>query len=75
MIGRTSLRRALKMRASLEELLKTIEGLRSEKQPEIRADLVVSIVETESTFVDRRADAVKSISDLLDESLETGGAE
>lgn len=56
-----------------EELLETIEEIRRDRFPNLSADLVKVIVETEQEFPDNRAEAFRRISAAIDEQLSQNG--
>jgi hypothetical protein len=60
------------MKNSIEDLLKTVEEIRSEKYPNLSKDLVEKILHIEAEAVEERTDIFKKISKVVEESLNGG---
>ncbi|UYZ22028.1 hypothetical protein [Mesobacillus jeotgali] len=60
------------MKNSIEDLLKTVEEIRSEKYPNLSKDLVEKILLIEAEAVEERTDIFKKISKVVEESLNGG---
>ena len=60
------------MRNSIEDLLITVEEIRSERYPNIPKDLVEKILLLEAEAVEERTDILKKISKIVEESLNGG---
>ncbi|MCX5729630.1 MAG: hypothetical protein NTZ28_12490 [Nitrospirae bacterium] len=61
------------MKKTKNEMLAVIEKLREDKFPDLPADLVARIIETEADFMENQVEACKRVGQLVDQYIPSEG--